>query len=134
VLPVERASFPHPWTEAEFLHCLRQRNCIGMVAEQDERIVGYMLYELTTTRLRLLNFAVAPELWRTGVGSQLADRLIYKLHAHRRERITLAVRERNLPAQLFFRAVGFKAEKVLPGYYADNGDDAYLMTYKPEGS
>ena len=38
VLAIERASFQFPWTEEEFLCCLRQRNCIGTVAELDHRI------------------------------------------------------------------------------------------------
>lgn len=129
VMHIERAGFDHPWTEGEFLHCLRQRNCIGMVAEQDERIVGYMLYELTKSRLHLLNFAVAPHLRRTGIGTQMVGKLFGKLHTHRRGKITLAVRERNLPAQLFFRALDFRASKVMRNYYEDSGEDAFLMEH-----
>ncbi len=32
VLRIERESFEYHWTEEDFLCCLRQRNCIGMVA------------------------------------------------------------------------------------------------------
>jgi ribosomal-protein-alanine N-acetyltransferase len=129
VLAVEREAFDHPWTEGEFLHCLRQRNCIGMVAEQDERIVGYMLYELNKSRLHLLNFAVAAHVRRTGVGTQMVGKLFGKLHTHRRGKITLAVRERNLPAQIFFRGLDFRASKVMRNYYEDSGEDAFLMEH-----
>jgi len=37
-----------------------------------------------------------------------------------------AVRERNLSAQLFFRAQGFRAVRVLRSYYEDSGEDAFL--------
>ena len=37
VLQTEQESFDYSWTEEDFLRCLRQRNCIGMVAEQGER-------------------------------------------------------------------------------------------------
>src|SRR4051812_2604533 len=33
VLEIERSAFEFPWFEEEFIRCLRQRNCIGMVAE-----------------------------------------------------------------------------------------------------
>ena len=33
VMGIEVASFEYAWTEDDFLRCLRQRNCIGMVAE-----------------------------------------------------------------------------------------------------
>ncbi len=106
VLAIERDSFEFPWSEEEFLTCLRQRNCIGMVAEHDERVVGFMVYELNKTRIHVLNFAVAADHRRQGVGRQMMSKLIAKLSSQRRTRVTLEVRERNLPAQLFFRAAG----------------------------
>jgi ribosomal-protein-alanine N-acetyltransferase len=60
----------------------------------------------------------------------MVSKLIGKLSSHRRTRITLEVRETNLPAQLFFRAQGFKGVKVLRGFYEDSGEDAYVMQYR----
>jgi ribosomal-protein-alanine N-acetyltransferase len=60
----------------------------------------------------------------------MVAKLIGKLSSHRRTKITLAVRETNLPAQLFFRSQEFKAVKVLRGYYEDSGEDAFLMQYR----
>lgn len=129
VMEIERQAFEFPWFEEEFVRCLRQRNCIGMVAEARERIVGFMIYELHKTRLHILNFAVADGERRRGVGRQLMEKLIGKLSAQRRTRISLEVRESNLAAQVFFRAVGFKATSVLHGFYDDSSEDAYLMQY-----
>src|SRR6476620_10740579 len=126
VLNAEQESFDYSWTEDDFLRCLRQRNCIGMVAEVDEQVVGFMIYELHKTRLHVLNFAVSPEWRRLGIGTQMVTKLIGKLSSHRRTKITLAVRETNLTAQLFFRALDFRATKVLRGYYEDSGEDAFL--------
>jgi ribosomal-protein-alanine N-acetyltransferase len=75
----------------------------------------------------VLNFAVHPAARRTGIGGLMVDKLVYKLTSHRRQKITLAVRERNLAAQMFFRAHGFKATKMLRNYYEDSGEDAYQM-------
>ncbi len=129
VLDIERQSFEFSWTEEDFLCCLRQRNCIGMVAESQERIVGFMIYELLKSQLHVLNFAVAPWTRRQGVGSQMIERLINKLTQQRREEITLEVRETNLAAQLFFRQQGLAASSVLRGHYEDTDEDAYVMTY-----
>src|SRR5438105_259532 len=130
VLEAEQQSFDYSWTEEDFLRCLRQRNCIGMVAEFDEKVVGFMIYELHKTKLHILNFAVAPAKRRLGIGGQMVSKLIGKLSSHRRTKITLAVRETNLSAQLFFRSQEFKAVKVLRGYYEDSGEDAFLMQYR----
>ena len=132
VMRTELESFEYSWNEEDFLRCLRQRNCIGMVAEQGDRIVGFMIYELHKNKLNVLNFAVAPHVRRVGVGSQMCAKLLAKLQSHRRSKITLAVRESNLAAQLFFKEHGFLASKVMKGYYEDSGEDAFLMEYRVE--
>lgn len=129
VLAIEQAGFEYAWTEEDFLCCLRQRNCIGMVAERDGRIVGFMIYELHKLRLRLLNFAIAADARREGIGAQMMLRLADKLSQQRRREIVLEVRETNLEAQLFFKAVGFMALAVLRDRYDDTTEDAYLMRY-----
>lgn len=125
---IEEAAFQFPWTEEDFLRCLRQRNCIGMVAElktSGNPVVGYMIYELHKSCLHVMNFAVCPKHRRQGVGTQLVLKLASKLSSHRRTRITLEVRETNLGAQRFFKAMLFQARRVLRGFYDDTGEDAY---------
>jgi len=131
VLDIEDGSFEFPWLEEDFIHCLRQRNCIGMVAvDEEDRVVGFMIYELHRSRIHLLNFAVAPDYRRLGVGSQMVAKLVGKLSSQRRSRIVLEVRESNLPAQLFFRENGFRAMSVMRDYYDDTPEDAYLMEFR----
>lgn len=134
VLEIENQSFEFPWTEEDFIRCLRQRNCIGMVAEYDEQVVGFMIYELHKTRLHILNFSVESQFRRHGVGQQMVNKLISKLSHGRRNRILLEVRETNLAAQLFFRDMGFRAVSVLRDFYEDTVEDAYLMQYRYEVS
>jgi ribosomal-protein-alanine N-acetyltransferase len=134
VLAAEQQSFEYAWTEEDFLRCLRQRNCIGMVAEHQDRIVGFMIYELHKNRLHVLNFAVATDFRRGGIGAQMVGKLIGKLSSHRRSKVTLAVRERNLDAQVFFRMQDFRATRVLRNYYEDSGEDAFLMEFSLEPS
>jgi len=134
VLEIERGCFEHAWTEEDFLCCLRQRNCIGMVAEYNHEILGFMIYELHKSRLRILNFAVAPEATRQQVGSQMVCRLVDKLSQQRRKEILLEVRETNLSAQLFFQNQGFRAVRVLRKHYDDTTEDAYVMQYRLSAS
>ncbi len=130
VLAIESKSFEFPWNEEDFLHNLRQRNCIGMVADVDDKVAGYMVYELGKHRLRLDNIAVDPEMRREEIGTQLVEKLAGKLSRQRRNHLQLAVREGNLPAQQFFRECGFWAVNTLPKYYKDADEDAYDMRLK----
>ena len=130
VLGIENQCFEFAWTEEDFIRCLRQRNCIGMVAEKDDEVVGFMIYELHKNRLHILNFAVNPEHRRHGVGGAMVHKLLGKLSHERRNRIMLEVRETNLDAQLFFKSVGFRAISVLRDFYEDTDEDAYLMQFR----
>ncbi len=129
VLDIENSSFEFAWSEDDFIRCLRQRNCIGMVAEYDERVVGFMIYELHKDQLHLLNFAVRPDVRRRGVGEQMVNKLISKLSQQRRNRIVLEIRETNYAAQMFFKNLDFLAVSVLKDYYEDTVEDAYVMQY-----
>jgi ribosomal-protein-alanine N-acetyltransferase len=130
VLSIENNSFEFSWAEDDCIRCLRQRNCIGMVAEYDERVVGFMIYELHKDQLHVLNFAVRPDVRRRGVGRQMVEKLIGKLSQQRRTRVLLEIRETNLAAQVFFRNLGFMATTVLRDYYDDTTEDAYVMQYR----
>ena len=129
VLTIEREAFEFPWSDDDFTRCLRQRNCIGMVAELADSVVAFMIYELHRARMHVINFAVTRSHRRLGIGTHMVDKLCGKLTPDRRSRILLEVRETNLPAQLFFRSVGFRATSVLKDFYQDTTEDAYLMEY-----
>jgi [ribosomal protein S18]-alanine N-acetyltransferase len=137
VLVIERESFEFPWFEQEFIRCLRQRNCIGMVAEAKVigaqwPIVGFIVYELHRSRIHILNVAVAEAFRHQKVGSQIVRKMVGKLSPQRRTRITLEIRETNLAAQMFFRLHGFKATTVLSDFYDDSTEDAYLFQFRTE--
>ncbi len=130
VLEIENEGFEFPWSEEDFIRCLRQRNCIGMVAEQDDRVVAFMIYELHKTRLHLLNFAVAADTRRQGIGHQMMDKLLEQIvpptaHADR------SGSPRNQPggASLLSRP-RLSRVSVLRNFYDDTTEDAYLMQFR----
>jgi ribosomal-protein-alanine N-acetyltransferase len=134
VLNIEAQSFEFPWNEEDFLCCLRQRNCIGMVADYEHCIRGFMIYELFQDRMHVMSFAVAQKFRRFGIGRHMMGKLVNKLSEQRRTSITLEVRETNLGAQLFFQKAGFRATSVLRDYYEDTCEDAYAMEYALPGT
>jgi ribosomal-protein-alanine N-acetyltransferase len=129
VLEIENNTFDFPWAEEDFIRALRQRNCIGKVALDGDKIVGYMIYELHRRKLYLANLSVHPTYKRCAVGSQLIDNLISKLSIGRRERIMTEVRETNVTAQLFFRTMGFECVSTFKSHYQPTTEDAYGFRY-----
>lgn len=121
ILAIEAASFAEPWAEDDFLHHLRHRNRIGMVAESkhDSRVLGYMLYELHPNHLHLLNLAVAPAVRGRGLGTALVAKLVHKVETHGRLWIGTTIGERNAAGLAFFRACGFRAVGLARGRFTD---------------
>lgn len=117
VFAIEHDSFPCPWTEDEFRCCLMQRNVIGVVAELNYKIVGFVIYELHKSALRILNLAVATDVRRQCVGRQMVQRLIDKLAQQRRREVVLDVTDANTTAHMFFAACGFRASVVSSSVY-----------------
>lgn len=127
VLAIEEDSYAAPWTEDDFIRCLRQRNCIGMVAidRESERVLGFMVYELHKSRLHLLNIAVSRDDRRRGIGRAMVEKLVGKLSSQRRNRLALECADWNLDGHLFFRACGMRAVGVMRDFYNHDEGDAY---------
>lgn len=126
IMAIEGLSFTSPWTEEDMLSVLRRSSVIGMVAENGEKILGFMIYDLQKTEIRMLDFAVHPMWRREGVGSELIGRIDNKLRNLHRSRAVANVQERNLETQKFLRACGWRATAVERGFY-DDGQDAYVF-------
>jgi ribosomal-protein-alanine N-acetyltransferase len=130
VMRIEDQCFPYSWNLNDFNLSLKCRNTVGMVALWEREVVGYMVYQMYGKRLHLANFAVAPELWRHGVGRLMVEKLVGKLSPKGRHTISLEIRERNVAAQLFFKAMGFRWVETLTGYYEESEEDCYLMKFE----
>lgn len=129
VVGIEAASHEFPMSEAKVLEVLRRRNCIGMVAERQGRVLGFFLYELKRECVRIIDFAVAPEHRRLGVGGKMMDKLKSKLIPGRRTRLELTARETKTSSLLFLKDQGFKATGVIREFFEDSGEDGYAMVY-----
>lgn len=81
VMEIEKLCFEFPWSEADVVDFLRERDGIGMVAEVDGEVVGFMLYRLRPRNIHLESFAVHPKHRRNGIGYAMIDRLVGSQHA-----------------------------------------------------
>lgn len=132
VMDIEERSFPHPWSEKEFIDALRVRNNIGMVVELEDEVVGYMVYGLHKTHLDLINLAVRPDLRRTGIGTEMIDVLKKEIRGHQTRRWLMStVWERNLEAQLFLKSQGWLAKlPIVKDAFEEGEGDAYLFRWR----
>ena len=109
------------WDEWDFISHLRQRNCIGMVIETDDKVVGFMLYELSKRHLSVVHFGVDPNYRRRGLGTQLLRKLIGKLDPSRRSRLDINVYQDCFEMLLLCESCGFRI--------VGQRDDLYELRY-----
>lgn len=134
VLRIEGESFASPWSEEDFLRELRRRQVAGLAAlvkcPGGEQAVGYLVYERERRAVRVLNLAVDARVRRLGAATALLATLASKMERHQRWRVLAHVRESNTGAQLFLKAMDFRALRVDRGFYLDTGEDGYEFEYR----
>jgi ribosomal protein S18 acetylase RimI-like enzyme len=147
VFQIEKQTPLPVWTMQNFKADLGATDRVNLVATFKGLVIGFALARsvneietptdsspagaaLTSTLprralcLNLMHLAVASDWLRRGVGTTL----IRHLHRHLRKPedcIRAVVPETNLPVQLMLRSMGFRATRVLRGFF--NREDAYQM-------
>ncbi len=91
------------WLEVDFIESMHKRNQIGMVAEQGEKIMGFMSYELHSDHLVLVKIAALPG---TGAFPALMAKLVSKISVDRRPKLLCYVHADDLELQLRLRGAG----------------------------
>ncbi len=130
VCDIEHASFPSPWTEQDFRDVLRNRNVFARVlevnsgkrGENKREVVAYIVYcheqhghNDKRRSIQILNLAVDEKYRRMGAARMLVGYLAEKLMAPSDipwTKIGAEIWERNLPAQLLFKRLGFVATGI----------------------
>lgn len=129
VVSIERASFPLPWSEAQFRDelLLRNEGRCWLVAEKDGTVVGFGGIAVFGDEAHVMDLAVAP----AHQGIDIARRLLLPLMRSAAEggasRITLEVRPANTAARSLYASAGFVEVGMRPGYYTGTAEDAVIM-------
>lgn len=129
VLEIEKNFERFAIGQDEIIHFLRQRNMVGMVAvDEHEDIYGYIIYAIHKQFYNIVRFVTMPN--TPGVDAALFEKLRGKLNPPRRSLIRIYIAESDLPQQLLFQSLGFRAMTICKDWYCDPDEDAYLMQYQ----
>ena len=113
--------FVRPWGDGEFSSLLSQDTVFGFAAFETGKgragPVGFVLARLAAGEAEILTIAVARTHRRQGLGWQLMEAVLRRLHAQRAETLFLEVDETNLPAIALYRRLGFHEVGKRPAYY-----------------
>jgi ribosomal-protein-alanine N-acetyltransferase len=128
VEPIERASYPTPWSRGMFSTELSKPTSRSLAAiAPDGALAGYLILSRYVDAWHVMNVAVAPEHRRRGVASALLERLFAETAVDARRGYTLEVRVSNAAAIALYERFGFRSSGLRRAYYTDNREDAIIM-------
>lgn len=125
---IDRSSFPSPWSEGWTIAQVTDPGRVHLVAERDSTIVGHGGLMFLGDQAHVATIAVSEDFRRQGIGMAIMNRLRKAATEGGYYELTLEVRQSNLPAIALYERHGLAVMGRRPGYYADNGEDAYIMT------
>jgi ribosomal-protein-alanine N-acetyltransferase len=129
VMPIERASYPKPWTASVFqseMEMMRRGERCYLVAREGTTVIGYCGLMYAVDEAHVTNIAVAPDYQRRGVATRLLAELAWAAIEHGATALTLEVRISNIGAQALYARFGFRPAGVRRQYY-ENVEDAIVM-------
>lgn len=129
VLPIERASYPKPWTMNLFQSEI-DRVTLGerhyLVARNGGELVAYGGLMFVVDDAHVTNIAVSPARRQQGFGTRMLAELAWAAIDRGCQALTLEVRASNTAAQAMYRQFGFVPAGVRKRYYEDV-EDAIVM-------
>ena len=126
---IERASFDDPWpTTALLQELVPSALRWPVVVDIDECVVGFLMAWRSPDQFHILNIAVTPDQRRRGLGRFMLLAALEEARRGGMTEVTLEVRPGNTAALAMYRAHGFEDRGTRPGYYADTGEDALVLT------
>lgn len=106
---IEKASFPDPWSQDSFMAELAHYSNLFWIAEQNRgTILGYCVCLTVRDELYIKKIAVDPAKRRNGIGRTLLTSIEEYALKNTTTKISLDCDEKNLGAQAFYAAIGFK--------------------------
>ena len=120
---IESEAYRSPWSVEGLVSEVASQNSRFFVAEQDGKILGYILIWIVLDELHLLKIATASAYRRHGIASALIDYVVNEFK--RASVLYLEVREKNAIARNFYKKLGFVENGSRMNYYAD--DNAILI-------
>lgn len=127
VLNVSSLSLKESWSKDSLEKELTNPLAKYMVAEVDDKVVGFAGLWAICNEGHITNIAVHPNYRGNGIGSKLVESLINNSDSWYINSLTLEVRTSNKVAQNLYKKYGFQEEGIRKNYYQDNNEDAIIM-------
>ena len=127
VYVVEEDCFVDPWSKESIRKELKNNLARYLVAQLDDKIVGYVGVWFVVDEGHITNVAVHSDYRGKKVGDKLVKQMVELCKENNIVAMTLEVRASNIVAQNLYKKYGFKMGGIRKEYYSDNKEDAIIM-------
>ena len=124
---VEEDCFVDPWSKESIRKDLKNNLARYLVAQLDDKIVGYVGIWFVVDEGHITNVAVHSDYRGKKIGDKLVKEMVELCKENNIVAMTLEVRASNTVAQNLYRKYGFKMGGIRKEYYSDNKEDAIIM-------
>ena len=124
---VEENCFTDPWSKESIRKELKNDLARYLVAELDNKIVGYVGVWFVVDEGHITNVAVHSDYRGKKIGDKLVKEMVKLCEESKLVAMTLEIRSSNTVAQNLYRKYGFKMGGIRKEYYSDNKEDAIIM-------
>lgn len=128
VMEIERESFPVPWSEDSYMGELRNSFANYVVCDCGGVVAGYGGIWVVFEEAHITNVAISKHYRQEGKGTRIMQELEGIARTKRAAKILLEVRPSNTSAIKMYEKLGFIPTGLRKNYYADNNEDAIVMT------
>ena len=111
------ACFPRGWGVTEFASFFERDNIIAVIAEQDEKPVGFVFCWVVAGECELLALGVVESARRQGIAKRLLHDATNHMQALGAQKVHLEVNVHNKAAQALYLAEGYEIVARRKGYY-----------------
>jgi len=127
IADLEKICFSDPWSVRSIASELGNPLAYWLVAEMDDKVVGYVGSQTVLGETDMMNVAVHPDYRRRGIAEKLVLALVEGLKEQGSHCLTLEVRASNLPAITLYEKLGFSEIGRRKNYYRNPKEDALIL-------
>lgn len=127
VAELERQCFSEPWSEKSLKESLESKSYYFLVAEEADKVVGYMGIAVILEEADVTNIAVSFNYRHRGIAEALMHRMFQDCKEKGIQAMTLEVRVSNEPALQLYKKMGFCSVGIRKNFYQKPVEDAVIM-------
>jgi len=125
ILSLDNENFSNNFKEAFYLEYIKNQRVI--VAEKEENVIGYVIFNQILDEAEIYKIVVLKELRKKQIAFKIIEFLLNELKKNNVEKIFLEVRKNNIPAINLYKKYGFINIREIVDYYNNPKENGIMM-------